>query len=226
MAPLVTNKKQKAVSKKKTSTVKGSKSKLALTTRLMSPMITEERDEDASSHRGSVINVDGDTVIEAIEETDEEELGKHLMGSEQPTMLISDMAERLGKEWNRPVYAFFDAIPEIEYVDNRRCHAFRYGAKVCKNKTRYVRRFLDKKDAKSTSNMRKHAKNCWGPDVIEAADEAKTADDVREITVKGTLQPSLITAAFERNGRGKVTYSHQQHTRAETRCAPFLVISD
>jgi hypothetical protein len=65
--------------------------------------------------------------------------------------------------------------------------------------------------------MRKHAKNCWGADVIAAGDKALNATEVRNTTVKGALQPGLITAAFERSGKGKVTYSHRQHTRAETR---------
>jgi len=47
-------------------------------------------------------------------------------------------------------------------------------------RSRDVRRYLDKKDANSTSNMRKHARKCWGDDVVKAADNAKTADEVRE----------------------------------------------
>jgi hypothetical protein len=91
-------------------------------------------------------------------------------------------------------------------------------AKMCKHKTRGVRRFLDKGDAKSTSNMRKHAKKCWGEDVIASADKAHTASEVRATTVKGILDPQSITAAFERKGKGKVTFSHRQHTKAESRC--------
>ncbi|KAG1722400.1 uncharacterized protein EDB91DRAFT_1240224 [Suillus paluster] len=67
-------------------------------------------------------------------------------------------------------------------------------AKRCKNK---VRRYLDKGDARSTGNMRKHVRSCWGDEVLKAADQAKDAN--------------------ERKGKGKVTYSHHQHTRAETR---------
>jgi hypothetical protein len=91
-------------------------------------------------------------------------------------------------------------------------------AKACKHKSRGVRRFLDKGDAKSTSNMRKHAKKCWGDDVVASADKASNANDVRRTTVKGHLDPQSITAAFERKGKGKVTYSHRQHTKTEARC--------
>ena len=90
-------------------------------------------------------------------------------------------------------------------------------AKTCKYKSRGVRRFLDKGDAKSTGNMRKHAKRCWGDDVVTAADKAANANDVRRTTVKGALDPQSITAAFERKGKGKVTYLHRQHTKTESR---------
>jgi hypothetical protein len=65
--------------------------------------------------------------------------------------------------------------------------------------------------------MRKHARRCWGEDTVKAADKAKTADEVREITAKGVLNIQSITAAFERKGKGKVTYSHRQHTKSESR---------
>lgn len=66
--------------------------------------------------------------------------------------------------------------------------------------------------------MRKHAKKCWGTDVLEAADLAKTADELRDITIRGVLNASSITASFERKGKGKVTYSHRQHTKVQTKC--------
>jgi hypothetical protein len=115
------------------------------------------------------------------------------------------------------VYAFFDPVPSIEYIGGRRSHAFRCTAKSCKMREPTVRRFLDKGDAKSTSNLRKHAKKCWGDDVVASADNASCADDVRRTGLGGKLSSSLITAAFERSGKGKVTYSHIQHTRTESR---------
>jgi hypothetical protein len=94
---------------------------------------------------------------------------------------------------------------------------FQCAAKACKHKSRGVRRFLDKGDAKSTGNMRKHAKKCWGDDVVASADKASSANEVRQTTIKGFLDPQSITAAFERKGKGKVTYSHKQHTKTESR---------
>ena len=76
---------------------------------------------------------------------------------------------------------------------------------------------MDKGDAKSTNNMRKHAKKCWGDEVVASVDKAKNAHEVHVTTVKGALDPQSITAAFERKGKGKVKYSHWQHTKTEAR---------
>ena len=82
-----------------------------------------------------------------------------------------------------------------------------------------IRRYLDTRDSKSTSNMRKHVKSCWGEDVLDVVGDAKNANEARESIVKPLLRTGSITSAFERKGKGKVTYSHRQHTKTETRCA-------
>jgi hypothetical protein len=61
--------------------------------------------------------------------------------------------------------------------------------------------------------MRKHAKKCWGAETVELADKAKNAAEVRVTAVKGILDPQSITVAFERKGKGKVTFSHRQQKR-------------
>jgi hypothetical protein len=76
---------------------------------------------------------------------------------------------------------------------------------------------LDKGDAKSTSNTRKHAKKCWGDEVVASADKAKNANKICATTIKGALDPQLITAAFERKGKGKVKYSNCQYMKTEAR---------
>ena len=146
------------------------------------------------------------------------------------------MVERLTKEWTAPIYAFFRPVPIIEYVDGRRSHVFQCAARECMHKARGVRRFLDKGDAKSTSHMRKHAKKCWGDAVVTSADSAKNANEVRATTVMGALNPQSIMAAFERKGKGKVKYSHRQHTKTEARAEivrwvaeskrPFEIVAD
>ncbi|KAF8121861.1 hypothetical protein EV363DRAFT_1146113, partial [Boletus edulis] len=119
----------------------------------------------------------------------------------------------LQKEWTSPVYAFFDPIPAIREINGRRVHEFTCSARGCKVK---VRRYLDTLDARSTSNMRKHVKGCWGTDALEAADSAKDMDEARTKIAGSILRDGSITAAFERKGKGKISYSHRQHTRFQS----------
>ena len=125
------------------------------------------------------------------------------------------IAERLAKKWTSPIYAFFEPTPAIEYVNGRRSHIFKCTGRSCK---KTVRRFLDNlKDSTSASNMRKHVESCWGEDALKAAMEAGTAKDACETVVKELKGSGTITASFERKGKGKVTFSHHQHTKAETK---------
>ena len=79
-----------------------------------------------------------------------------------------------------------------------------------------VRRYLDTGDAKSTSNLRKHARLCWGVETVAEADDTKNYGAASEI-IK-LQRDGSITEAFERKGKGKVTCSHRQHTTTQSRC--------
>lgn len=131
----------------------------------------------------------------------------------------------MSKDWNSPIYVFFRAIPRIEYAQGRRLHIFECAAGKCKGWNGHdVRRFLDKGDAKSTSNLRKHAKGCWGEEAVAAADNTRSIDAAREVLAKSKLRDGSITAEFERIGKGKVTYSHRQHTKTEARQATYQLL--
>lgn len=112
--------------------------------------------------------------------------------------------ERLREEWTSSIYAFYAPEPFIGHEGGRRYHEFKCVAKGCR---KGVRRYLDTKDAKSTSNMRKHAKRCWGDDAVRLADEASGCDVARKSVVQPLLRDGTITASFERK-KGKVTYMH------------------
>ena len=79
-----------------------------------------------------------------------------------------------------------------------------------------VRRYLDTGDARSTGNLRKHARVCWGVETVAAADEARNLGAAYEALK--TVKDGSIIGAFDRVGKGKVTYSHRQHTTTQTRC--------
>lgn len=67
----------------------------------------------------------------------------------------------------------------------------------------------------STRNLWKHVKSCWDKDVLEVGMAAGTTKDACESVVKKIRGSGSITAAFER--KGKVTFSHCQHTKTETK---------
>jgi hypothetical protein len=89
------------------------------------------------------------------------------------------------------------------------------------DKTRFIRRYIDTGNISSTSNLHRHAIRCWGDEAVAAADKTCTAKVVREALSNREVNGS-ITAAFERVGKGKVTYSTRQHTKLEARYILFL----
>ena len=131
----------------------------------------------------------------------------------------------MSRQWTSVTYAFFDPIPNIEHIDGRRCHIFKCAAKSCKYT---CCRFLYGKDAQSTGNMRRHAKSCWGEAAVSAADNAKDVSEAHEKIMKGIQLDGSITALFERKDKDKVTFSHRQHTRTQTKYVgkllPFMLL--
>src|SRR5271155_3968962 len=100
----------------------------------------------------------------------------------------------------------------------RPIHGFECAAQTCRGKNgRDVRRFLDTSDAKSTSGLRRHAKSCWGDEAVAAADSTQDLQCARAILTHTKLRDGSITAEFQRIGKGKLTYSHRQHTKTESR---------
>jgi len=66
--------------------------------------------------------------------------------------------------------------------------------------------------------MRKHVVGCWGESALKAVIDCGNVTDARE-AVKDIKKNGSIAAAFERKGKGKITYSHWQHTKTEMRWA-------
>ena len=64
-------------------------------------------------------------------------------------------------------------------------------------------------------DQRKHAKICWGEEVVAAADNTRDVRAAREALEELKLVDGSITAAFEQIAKSKVTYSHCQHTTSE-----------
>ncbi|KAH8995598.1 hypothetical protein EDB92DRAFT_1757822, partial [Lactarius akahatsu] len=142
----------------------------------------------------------------------------------------------LCKEWDSPIYVFFKPLPSIEYVDARKAHVFKCGARQCHSQHRLVPQFLDKSAAKSTSNLRRHAKVCWGVEAVAAADATQDVNTACNALANHKKIDGSITAMFRHIGKGTVTYSHCQHMRAEAHAEfvrwicennqPFQIVND
>ncbi|KAF5319422.1 hypothetical protein D9619_008796 [Psilocybe cf. subviscida] len=175
--------------------------------------VIDDSDDDDTAGR------EGDWEDEVAPETAEEELA------------------RLSQDWTAPIYVFFKENVKIETVKGRRCHIFHCAATNCLGTNgRSVRRYLDKKDAKSTGNLHKHAERCWGAATVKAANATSNATSAREALANAKTLDASITASFKRAAKATVTYSHRQHTTAKARAEfvrwvckskrPFQVVND
>jgi hypothetical protein len=68
-------------------------------------------------------------------------------------------------------------------VDGRRVHEFMCTASNCKGcgkDPRIIRRYLDKSDQNLMGNLRKHARFCWGEEILQGADGCRDLDSAQE----------------------------------------------
>jgi len=125
---------------------------------------------------------------------------------------LSTILEHLLNDWTSLIYVFFQTIPDIEYINRRLVYVFKCVAKYCKGcHGRLVCQYQDTSDTKSTGNLCKHAKVCWGKNTVKANDDTKDVRSARQALagLKTTSVNGSITATFEQFAKGKVTYSHR-----------------
>jgi len=125
------------------------------------------------------------------------------------TSLTYQLLAWLWKEWDAPIYVFFKPLPTIGYINNHKAHIFQCATIQCCAWTWFVCCFLDKGNAKSTSNLWCHAKACWGEEVVATADGICDISMARMAIQNCKSIDGSIIAAFWQLGRGTVTYSHQ-----------------
>jgi hypothetical protein len=82
--------------------------------------------------------------------------------------------DSLKVKWTSPVYGFFRADVTVAYADGRKYHFFPCAARHCKSKDNGVRRYQDNQDWSSTSNLKKHARHCFGDTAVQSAIDGKT----------------------------------------------------
>jgi hypothetical protein len=129
------------------------------------------------------------------DEDDDTELGMWSDTQEIIHQLI-DKLVRLQKDWDTPIYVFFKPFPSIQYIQSWKAHVFECAAIQCHCRTRFVRRFLDMSDSKSTSNLCHHAKVCWSEEAVQAADGTRYVRAACNALQNMKTVNGSITAAF------------------------------
>jgi hypothetical protein len=95
----------------------------------------------------------------------------------------------------------------------KRGHVFSCSKAACRIT---VVHWLDKGDSRSTSNLRKHVRKCWGPEVLAAAEgmrETETRTALAAFVRSGSIQAAFASQTVT----GIQSYLVRQHTRAELR---------
>lgn len=80
-----------------------------------------------------------------------------------------------------------------------------------------MRRYLDTKDSKSTSNLKTHAIKCWGENLVKEGLAARDRDMVKEALLRSEMKDGRITAIFKRAPGSVVTFSLAELSYTETR---------
>ncbi|KAF8621215.1 hypothetical protein AX15_007962 [Amanita polypyramis BW_CC] len=133
--------------------------------------------------------------------------------------------EHLHHDWTSPIYAFYEPIPQIRSTGEgnleRKFHDFICAKKGC---GKHIQHYLDKGDAKSTSNLKRHAMHCWKEHVVQSV---LNGNDLKEACkVVTEHHDGVLTSHFEHIGKGKVMYSSIQPTKAETRAEVVCWVSE
>lgn len=110
------------------------------------------------------------------------------------------------RSWDAPIYGFYEPVPEIEEVGDRRCHVFICAAAGCRHK---IRRYLDAHDKGSTSGLRDHSEKCWG-EVFRNAYEMKDLKSVQAAVGKFIKSPNGNVTAK------KIGYGEEQLSQLQT----------
>jgi hypothetical protein len=185
-----------------------------------------------------VISLDYESSDLKASETPAEQMSKYLPTcSCFPISTFNPPPERLKEAWTSPIYVFFHENPKIEVKDGRRTHLFTCAATRCKGRNgRIVRRFLDTGDAKSTSNLCKHAKNCWSKEAVAAADECSSISSARSVLSKMDLKDGSIAELLTNVGPDALVISPTPHSKTQIRMElvrwiaeskrPFAIVED
>ncbi|KAJ3816595.1 hypothetical protein F5880DRAFT_1494115, partial [Lentinula raphanica] len=131
------------------------------------------------------------------------------------------------------VYAFFHAVPEIEFAKDNSAEYLVYRCTNCSEK---IRQGFKTGDRGSTGNMRDHVTRCWGDDTLAAVNDT-TLEKAREAVSKFKKSKQTTLTLVKKYGAHR---SHLHETLADPRffCSvvtvrwaaesarPFVIVRD
>jgi len=128
--------------------------------------------------------------------------------------------------WKSPVYGFYQPEVVVGYLHRRKFHEFSCAKKGCGTK---IRRYLDASaknktgqatNSRSTSNLRGHAKACFGKQMVKSVAGMKI--DVVRQKILGKMPQRAFNAELDikdEHGRTKkLTFTVRNQTPEELRC--------
>ena len=101
-----------------------------------------------------------------------------------------------------------------KFDGGRKCHVFRCRGKGCKYE---VARFQDTSDRNSTGRLRRHVNICFPEGALAKKEGGDDSNDEKQGEARGEGRSGRIDMTFRRTGKGKVTFTMREHTKAETR---------
>jgi hypothetical protein len=114
------------------------------------------------------------------------------------------------------VYTFYKILQIRHGAAKQQIIFFRCGNK--RKCTHEIKRYLDKQDKSSTSNLNKHVRACWGEAAFNAGKELGTKEQAYKLVVKPMKTNGTLTLAFDVIAKGKKPlHSNINHSKPEVR---------
>ncbi|KAE9387866.1 hypothetical protein BT96DRAFT_837084 [Gymnopus androsaceus JB14] len=134
------------------------------------------------------------------------------------------------KKRKSPIYAFFNANPNVEFANDGMAEYLVFHCSTCRVP---IKQGLKTSDKASTGTLIQHAKSCWGDKAVSAVQQSKSIDKARDALKNSERKVKVnlpLLFVLSRDGP-----SHFQHSRPQRNlyarwvsesARPFHVVQD
>ncbi|KAE9389052.1 hypothetical protein BT96DRAFT_769639, partial [Gymnopus androsaceus JB14] len=117
-----------------------------------------------------------------------------------------------------PIYAFFNAEPDVEFDDASTASYIVFHCSTCRAQVKQDLHFL--------GALIRHAKSCWGEEAVNAVQGSKSIDKARDALKKFRKKSqSKLTAALRSVKGWAESFSTQPPKKRRSAC-PFHIVKD